>query len=154
MDDAMNIVAHDVDHTDQWPTDVADIWRSLSCPLPKHLASKVVQECLSPGVSELYEEVLEFLPLDFEDQVETESSGGKIGDVVDTILSCARMARTTHSFNKQDEARSGWISVLTVLGIAISNDALILYGCPLFIWRHSLNDMQGKRVFLKGPHRA
>jgi len=106
----MNIVVHDADHTDQWPTDVADIWRSLSCPLPKHLASKVVQECLSPGVSELYEKVLESLPQDFEDQVETESSGGKIGDVVDTILSCARMARTTHSFNKQDEARSGWIS--------------------------------------------
>ena len=122
MVDAIRVVVHDTEHTDTWPTSVANIWSSLSYPLPQHLASSDVRDCLSPCVRELYDEVLQSLAPGFGDQGETDRTERTVKDVIDTLLSYTRMARASYSFDRG----AGWISILTVLGVGISKGAFVL----------------------------
>ena len=126
MDDTINVVTHAIDDIEHWPVDVTDIWHSLSYPLPKSLTSDNVRKCLSPLACEIYDEVLQSLPTGFEDQDEMETSGRTVIDIINTILSHVSRVRAARSLGCAcDEARLGWISILSVLGIAASDDALL-----------------------------
>jgi len=83
---------------------------------------------LSPGVREIYEEALRTPGLSLEKDNIDSHQGRPVTDVIDTVLSCARMVRTATTFSDGiQQARRSWISLLSLLGFAISEDIFILY---------------------------
>ena len=122
---------------DSFPKHVAELLAQFSRPLPQRLASNEVKVALSPGVQELYEEALQTPSLSLEKgNVGIDSHTGRpVTDVVDTVLSCVRMVRTATTFSDGlQQARISWISLLSLLGFAISEDIFILYVFYFFVY--------------------
>jgi hypothetical protein len=75
----------------------------------------------------MFVEALESPLFTLEGEESTGNSQIMVSDVVDSVLSCVRMVKTASSFgNGAEQARISWISVLTILGIAME-DVFIMY---------------------------
>ena len=121
------VLVHDFS-AGSFPKDVAELLAQLSRPLPQIFVSNEVKVALSPGVREIYEEALRTPGLSLEKDNVDSHQGRPVTDVIDTVLSCARMVRTATTFSDGlQQARRSWISLLSLLGFAISEDIFILY---------------------------
>ena len=129
MSTLSEVLVHDF-AADSFPKCVTELLAQFSRPLPQRFASNEVKVALSPGVREIYEEVLQTPSLFLEkDDISIDSHPGRpVTDVVDTVLSCVRMVRTATTFpDGLQQARISWISLLSLLAFAISEDIFILY---------------------------
>jgi hypothetical protein len=124
---APQVLIHDIKETEYRPKDVVDLLSQLSRPLPKHIQSDDVRNRLSPGARQVYEEALLSSNLVLEDNAD-EWLGRPVTDVIDTVLSIVQMAKAAESVcNPHQQWRTSWISLITILGIAISEDVFISY---------------------------
>jgi hypothetical protein len=123
---APEVVIHDIKETEYWPKDVVDLLSQLSRPLPKHIESDEVRNRLSPGVRQVYDEALLSSILALEDNAD-EWLGRPVTDVIDTVLSIVQAKAAESSCNPHQQWRTSWISLITILGIAISEDVFISY---------------------------
>jgi hypothetical protein len=124
---APQVLIHDIKETEYWPKDVVDLLSQLSRPLPKHIQSDDVRNRLSPGARQVYEEALLSSILVLEGDAD-EWLGRPVTDVIDTVLSIVQMAKEAESScNPHQQWRTSWISLITILGIAISEDVFISY---------------------------
>ncbi len=123
---APEVVIHDIKEPMICPQDVFEILSRLSQPLPMHLTSDEVRQVIS-CTQDMYEEALRspFLSLDNKND---DRPGRPVTDVLDTALSSVRMVKAASSFsNERRQSRTSWISLLALLGIAISEDVFISY---------------------------
>lgn len=128
---APNVIFHDIEKQESIARNVTDILGQLSHPLPKLLTADDVRERLSPGALEMYDEVLRSPSLVLEESSIQSHIGRPVTDILDTVLSCVRMVKAASSFSPTrlfQQSKSSWVSLISVLGIAISEDVFILYG--------------------------
>jgi len=124
---APKVIIHDITETQYWPKDVVDLLSQLSRPLPKHIESDEVRNRLSPGARQVHEEALLSSILVLEDNAD-EWLGRPVTDIIDTVLSIVQMAKAAESScNPHQQWRTSWISLITILGITISEDVFISY---------------------------
>ncbi len=124
---APKVIIHDIKEKEYWPKDVVDLLSQLSRPLPKHIQTDEVRNRLSPGACQVYEEALLSPILALEDNADG-WLGRPVTDVIDTVLSIVQMAKAAgSSCNPHQQWRTSWISLITILGIAISEGVFISY---------------------------
>jgi hypothetical protein len=121
-------IPHDIKaHTD-WPEQFSEISHQLFRPFPQSVSSNA-HDCrrfLSLGSWESYEEALASSLFAVKDE---DTQGRPVADVIDSVLSCVMMVKVATSVcasRGHKQARLSWISLLTQLGIAISDDVILL----------------------------
>ena len=129
MSIALEVIRHDIKDEHAWPADVSDLFNQFSRPLPKLLASNEFQNALPLRTREILEQVFNSSVLVLEDGKSDYGEARPVTDVVDTILSSVRMVRAASAFGRgQQQARLSWTSLITMLGIAISEKVYFAYG--------------------------
>src|SRR6202166_907553 len=124
MSIALEVVRHDVTDEYAWPLEVSELFRRFSGPLPKHLARNDFQNLLPLRTREILSEALQSPVLVLEDE---ESETRPVTDIIDTVLSSVRKVRAASAFRRgQEEARRSWISLITMLGFATSQNVYFL----------------------------
>ena len=135
MSIALEVVRHDITDEYPWPQDVAELFRSYSRPLPKLLASNEFQTVLPPRTREILETALQSPVVALEDEENEILEAILVTDVVDTILSSVRMVRAASAFGRgPEQARFSWTTLITTLGIAISDSVYFAYGTNISLF--------------------
>jgi hypothetical protein len=128
----VEVVHHDITDEYPWPQDVSELFHRFSRPLPRLLASNEFQKALPFRTREILETALQSPSLVLEDEEGDWGETRPVTDVVDTILSSVRMVRAASGFGRGGEqARLSWTSMITTLGIAISESVYFAYGTNL-----------------------
>ena len=128
MSIVLEVVRHDISDEYAWPKDVSELFHRFSRPLPKHLASNELQTILPPRTQEILETALQSSALVLEDEESDREEARPVSDVIDTILTSVRMVRAASAFGRgQEQARLSWTTLITMLGIAISENVYFAY---------------------------
>jgi hypothetical protein len=128
MPDTVDVVRHNITDEYSWPQDVAQLIQEWSRPLPKRLASDDFKNILPPATRRTLEEVLQSPKLKLETNDINEGKAMPVTDVIDTMLSSVRKVRAACSFGRgQQQARMSWTSIISALGMAISEDVFLSY---------------------------
>ena len=128
MSIVLEVVRHDITDDYAWPKDVSELFHRLSRPLPKLLASNEFKNALPFRTREILETALHSPVLVLEDEESNCGETRPVTDVVDTVLSSVRMVRAASAFGRgQQQARLSWTSLITMLGIAISEKVYFSY---------------------------
>jgi len=129
MSIVLEVVRHDITDEYAWPQDVSDIFHCFSQPLPRLLASNEFQSVLPPRTREMLGIALRSSALILEDEECDFRQARPVIDVVDAILTSVRMVRAASAFGRGGEqARFSWTTLITMLGIAISESVYFVYG--------------------------
>ena len=139
---AISVVRHDISEQFSWPQHVADIFRQLSRPLPKHLASDVFQTSLPLATREILQDALQSPTLALEDIQDVHNEDGRpVVDVIDSVLTAVRMVKAASSFGRRrQQARISWTSLIAFLGITVPEDVFIACG-RIFRYIYFYSDM-------------
>src|SRR5260221_4388885 len=124
---SVEVVHHSITDEYAWPQGVSDLFHRFSRPLPKLLASDEFQTDLPLHARELLLTALESPALVLEDE---ERDARTVTDVIDTILSSVRVVRAASAFGIErghEQARLSWTALITMLGIAISENVYFAY---------------------------
>src|SRR5258708_27108669 len=124
------ILHHIKDPTD-WPEHISQISHQFFRPFPKSVASQAQErrDFLSFGSWGSYQEALRSPLFSVRDEDTTERPTITVTDVIDTILSSVMMVKVASTVcprRGHKQARLSWISLLTQLGIGISEDIILL----------------------------
>jgi len=124
-------ILHRVKDPTDWPEHISQVSHQLFHPLPKSVASQAQdrRNFLSFGSWGSYQEALGSPLFAVTDEDTTERPTIAVTDVIDTILSCVvmvKVASTVCPRRGHKQARLSWISLLTQLGIGISDDIILL----------------------------
>ena len=139
MSTTLEVVRHDITDEYLWPSDVFELFRQFSQPLPKLLASDAFQTVLPLRTLEMLAEALKSPALVLEDRKGDREGARPVTDVVDTILSSVWKVRAASAFGRgEGQARSSWTSLITMLGITISKNVYIAYG-RIFLFSYTFD---------------
>jgi hypothetical protein len=135
MSVALQVVRHNFTDEYAWPQDVAELSCRFSRPLPKLLASNEFQMVLPLRTREMLDMALQSPVVVLEDEKGEIEETRPVTDVIDTILSSVRMVRAASAFGSgtgHEQARLSWTTLITMLGIAISDSVYFAYGTSLY----------------------
>jgi len=122
----LQVVRHNISDEYPWPQDVSDLFRRFSRPLPERLMSNEFQNELPPRTREMLQEALHSPGLVLENENE---KARPVTDVIETVLSSVRIVRAASAFGRgEEQARFSWTSLITILGITISENVYLAYG--------------------------
>jgi len=133
MSIVLEVVRHGITDEYPWPQDVSDLFHCLSRPLPKLLASNQFQMALTRRTREMLETALQSSTLVLEDEENSYGEVIPVTDVVDAVLSSVRMVKAASAFGRGGEqAQFSWTTLITMLGMTISEKVYIAYGTDVF----------------------
>ena len=76
-----------------------------------------------------------------------------VTDVIETVLSSVRVVRAASAFGRgEEQARFSWTSLITILGITISENVYLAYGIQISFFFVLMNHLQGRCFFLEAAN--